>query len=303
MILKDGGVGNNNPSTIAYRHYRRFYRQSGLFHQGQVVWLNVGTGSKTTAPPPCMEKRRRGFVRRLPVIKDIIETARELKEAALDTDNAGFQMEDIAEGTANQNEMGRQRLRFTRLSANNGVPWIKLDDHQAVTSGRIRKLTEEFLGTPDATRKIQEIAHELATETFQRRLQAHRLRRNTREENAREFNLVTAAQPDPAAVASHLPDLVVTADGTHEETASAIDRLLPPLTLGSSIPRSSTDFIPSSAGNDGITPPAITDDDVGMAVVVDNLLPEMGAQFATSPAHNSIPLPKFITKLNRSHTY
>lgn len=173
-IFIDGAFGNtNNPTRKAHFH---FLEKVSGYKEHDVIWMNIGTGSPqphrdalsnrsihaSAATSPTTYKR--SWKDRL-IPKLILEAKnllRDLEAIATDSDRVEEEMEDIINTKSNS-----QHISFARVSANNGVAEIQLDDWRSL--GKIEQLTRTYLQRPQVQAKLRRMAEQLAEETLRRR--------------------------------------------------------------------------------------------------------------------------------------
>lgn len=85
----------------------------------------------------------------------------DLQTIATDSDRIEEEMEDIVNSRSNN-----QAITFARVSANNGIADIHLDDWRGLP--KIEILTKEYLKRPEVEAKLSRMANLLAKETFAR---------------------------------------------------------------------------------------------------------------------------------------
>lgn len=170
----DGAFGNtNNPTRKAHFH---FLEKVSRYKDCDVIWMNIGTGSPSPHHDAASNKFRRASVVTLAtaytrtwkdrlVPKAILEAKnllRDLQAIATDSDRVEEEMEDIINSKSNS-----QHITFARVSANNGVAEVQLDDWRSLD--KIEQLTRAYLQRPEVQAKLQDMADQLANETSRRR--------------------------------------------------------------------------------------------------------------------------------------
>ena len=172
----DGGVEYNNPSFGIFDHYtvaantsriRNRYSHSANpmplipTHEGvdfsRVRILNIGTGSNIAGVTPPRERDRVASF-----IPDWILFGLFLKETLTKVATAS---ERVADQMRTQERVRSGELLFDRLSASNGVCWIKLDRYLQLDE--IARLTNEWLEDTDTKKYMKELAKDMATEYLQ----------------------------------------------------------------------------------------------------------------------------------------
>lgn len=163
----DGAFGHtNNPTRKAHFHF--LSKVSG-YKDHPVVWMNIGTGSPKPSETSTIGSRRFSTVRRswkerlMPnAIRDARNLLRDLEAIATDSDRVEEEMEDIISSRSNN-----QHIIFARVSANNGVAEVQLDDWRGMPM--IEELTRMYLQRSEVQAKLEKMADELAEETIRRR--------------------------------------------------------------------------------------------------------------------------------------
>ncbi|KAK5078976.1 hypothetical protein LTR64_002604 [Lithohypha guttulata] len=170
-MFVDGAFGNtNNPTRKAHFH---FLTKVTGYKECPVVWLNIGTGSPRPQCDAASTGTRRSSIatihqrnwkdRLIPnAIREARNLLRDLEAIATDSDRVEEEMEDVIDSKANE-----QHMTFARVSANNGVADVQLDDWRSL--GKIEHLTHLYLEQPDVVLKLERMADLLATETLKRR--------------------------------------------------------------------------------------------------------------------------------------
>ncbi|KAK5083672.1 hypothetical protein LTR05_006176 [Lithohypha guttulata] len=170
-IFVDGAFGNtSNPTRKAHFH---FLTKVTGYKECPVVWLNIGTGSPRPQCDAASTGTRRSSTatihqrnwkdRLIPnAIREARNLLRDLEAIATDSDRVEEEMEDVIDSKANE-----QPMTFARVSANNGVADVQLDDWRSL--GKIEHLTHLYLEQPDVVLKLERMADLLATETLKRR--------------------------------------------------------------------------------------------------------------------------------------
>lgn len=168
-FFADGGIEYNNPSFALWEHYtvdsrtkrsRNQYnpptdsRRPVPTHPGldfsRCRIVNIGTGSKTVDTPPREREKLASF------IPTTILFGMFLKETLTKVATASERAADTMRTLASKD------LLFHRLSATNGVCWIKLDKYQQLDE--ISRLTNEWLNDRNNSADISKLASDIATE-------------------------------------------------------------------------------------------------------------------------------------------
>lgn len=159
----DGGLEYNNPSFTIYDHYNeqnQIYvaRNIASSHHGgldlsRVRFVNLGTGDKPKdLPPPQRDRLAQlmpGFIRMGVFLK------RTLKEFAVNSQKTAKQMETLVRASHGD-------LIYERFSADNGVCYIKMDNHKALSD--IDHLVQNYLDADKTKEKLKRVATEIAKE-------------------------------------------------------------------------------------------------------------------------------------------
>ena len=172
-FFADGGVEYNNPSFAILDHYTvdaetRRIRDGYHYpsrkpappiptHQGvdfsRCRIVNIGTGSKTEGTPP---RKREKFAALIPEsILFGLFMKRTLTEIATASERAAGQIRTMA-------QVEKGDLIFNRLSATNGVCWIKLDKYRKLDE--ITTLTQDWLRQSEISDYMSGLARDIAKE-------------------------------------------------------------------------------------------------------------------------------------------
>ena len=161
---------HNNPSYAIHYHYTeavraRAARRSstsndlndtaaaihGTLDFTKVRFVNLGTGTKADSLP---ERRRDVLVSFLPgFIRMGVFLKRTLTEIAVNSEQTAKMMGQLA-------YVSKGDLCYERFSADNGVCWIKLDEHLELD--KIASLTQQYIALQ--TRDLDRVAREIATD-------------------------------------------------------------------------------------------------------------------------------------------
>lgn len=169
----DGAFGHtNNPTRKAHFHFT--HHVAGYKECPTIIWINIGTGSpKVNHDARSLNSRRSSLqtIQALPwrdrlLPRAIVEAKNliaDLEAIATDSDRIEDEMEDIVNSRTT-----RQHIDFMRVSANNRVAEIALDDWRSLD--KIEELTHRYLRTSIVQEKLRRIAKKLAVETHRRRM-------------------------------------------------------------------------------------------------------------------------------------
>ena len=172
-FFSDGGVEYNNPSFTIWDHYtveaetrrnRSQYNHSkepmspNPTHPGvdfsHCRIVNIGTGSNISGKTPPREREKFASIIPDSILFGLF-LKRTLTKVATASDRVADQMRTVE-------EFRRGELIFDRLSASNGVCWIKLDRYLELDN--ITKLTNEWLEQHETQTYITKLAADIARE-------------------------------------------------------------------------------------------------------------------------------------------
>ena len=176
--FSDGGIEYNNPSFVIWNHYTvtdegRRIRSSyshpkepmppspthpGIdFSRCRIV--NIGTGSYVSnVTPPRERDKFAAFIPEWVLFGMFLK--RTLTKVATTSDR-------VAEQMMTEERVWRGDLLFDRLSATNGVCWIKLDRYLQLEE--IERLTNDWLAKRDTTDHMSQLAFAMAREYLESR--------------------------------------------------------------------------------------------------------------------------------------
>lgn len=175
----DGGMEYNNPSQAIFIHLTEYARvaASRRFSQSQgagapqvarhgdldfsrVRFVNLGTGTKPSDLPP---RQRDRLAQVIPsVIRMAIFLKRTLTEFAVNSEIVAEHMQNLAFVSKD----GSFDIEYERFSADNGVCYIKMDNHRALD--RIANLTEQYLAKSTVQSNLKRIGQGIARDHIQK---------------------------------------------------------------------------------------------------------------------------------------
>ena len=130
----------------------------GNLNFSNVRIVNLGTGSKTSDTPP--RKREKSSILIPEFIQFTIFLKRTLTEIATRSEGEADRMRLFAQRDRDNN------LLYDRLSATNGVCWIKMDKYKELQ--KIESLTNEWLKIPETRQQMRSLANDMALEYLTR---------------------------------------------------------------------------------------------------------------------------------------
>jgi hypothetical protein len=141
--LIDGGIDYNNPTAIAWDHYKH-HKHRELNWAGSRL-ISIGTVGFDPRDPDAVPPPRKRFQRLVPTAIRII------RKSATDTNAAA----------KNMNMMAKiDDIEYYRFSATTGVCWIDMDDYKKLEE--IERLTTDYLGNRKTAKDINDCAREIA---------------------------------------------------------------------------------------------------------------------------------------------
>ncbi|CZT45717.1 uncharacterized protein RSE6_06049 [Rhynchosporium secalis] len=208
--FSDGGMEFNNPSLEIWSHYTRpisvaeTRRRSAVIEIGsfpghpggldfsKVRIINLGTGDE---PPPDREKMGSRFAILIPPpIRMLVSLGSKLKKMAVNAQRTAKVMEALAQVSRN----GATSLLYHRFSADNGVCFIKMDEHKKIQE--LKSKTLDYLRDPTIQRKLQQLAASIA---------ANYIARESARQNQPVINQSSVLQANTSTEESRAPHTIL----------------------------------------------------------------------------------------------
>lgn len=167
-ILVDGGFGGtNNPSSVAFEHYRKENNSWSLPQSKRLIWLNIGTGSPQPHPSATRSKRPMWTWLIPKFLLSPYHMVNDMQKMATESEGVVTVMKRLAKDSHGY-------LQYSRFSANNGLHLIGLDDYQKVDDNTLEDLTNKYLRGLSIQNELDATAHALAVEYKARRVAIRR---------------------------------------------------------------------------------------------------------------------------------